>query len=166
VEPLVIMALVLFEVALWQWRVAITVRGNSLGGAALGFVGALVQVTAIARVVQNVGNLANIAGYAAGVAIGVFIGCLLDRRLSPREVTVRVFAPHDPELVPELRSRGWPVTATCGDGHEGPVEVLYLAIEERSAARLQDELRSLAPRACWTIERVTESRGLLSAKAA
>ena len=165
-EALVIMALVLFEVALWQWRVAITVRGNSVGGAALGFVGALVQVTAIARVVQDVGNVADVAAYACGVAIGVFAGCVIDRRLSAREVTVRVFAPHDPALVPGLRSRGWPVTATCGDGHEGPVEVLYLAIDERSAGRLEDELRLLAPRACWTISRVSASRGLLSVRAA
>ena len=45
-EPLVIMALVLFEVALWQWRVAITIRGRLLGGVLLGLVGAVVRVTA------------------------------------------------------------------------------------------------------------------------
>ena len=86
-EPLVIMALVLFEVALWQWRVAITVRGNSAGGALLGFVGALVQVTAIARVVQDVGNVANVAAYASGVAFGVYLGCRIDRHVSARTVT-------------------------------------------------------------------------------
>ena len=53
VKALLIMASVLFEVALWQWRVVITVRGNSFGGALLGFVGALVQVTVIAQVVQD-----------------------------------------------------------------------------------------------------------------
>ena len=160
-EPLVITALVLFEVALWQWRVAITVRGNSFGGALLGFIGALVQVTAIARVVQDVGNIEKVVAYASGVAIGVFVGCLLDRRLSTREVTVRVFAPVDPDLVPELRARGWPVTSTSGNGHQGPVDVLYLAIDQRTTAKLEHELRALAPDACWTIERVAASRGLL-----
>ena len=92
----------------------------------------------------------------------VFVGCLLDVRLSTHEVIVRVFAPTDPELVPELRSRGWPVTATSGNGHEGPVEVLYLAIHQRTTARLEDELGALAPKACWTIEKVAASRGLLS----
>ena len=160
-KPLLIMALVLFEVALWQWRVAITVRGNSFGGALLGFVGALVQVTVIVQVVQDVGDIANMVAYASGVAIGVFVGCLLDVRLSTREVVVRVFAPADPDLVPELRSRGWPVTATSGDGHGGPVDVLYLAIDQRTTSKLEDELGALAPKACWTIEKVTASRGLL-----
>jgi uncharacterized protein YebE (UPF0316 family) len=160
-EAVLITMLVLVEVALWQWRVAITVRGNLLGGALLGFVGALVQVTAISRVVQDMGNVAKIAGYATGVAVGVLLGCLVDRHVSSGHVTVRVFAPADPRLVPTLRGRGWPVTATNGDGHNGPVEVLYLAIDQRRAGHLERELRVLAPQACWTVERITTSRGLL-----
>ena len=160
-QSLIIMVLVLVEVALWQWRVAITVRGNSVGGALLGFVGAVVQVTAIAQVVQDVGDVVRVAAYACGVAIGVFVGCMVDQRLSARKVTVRVFAPSDPSLAPELRTRGWPLTATRGDGHTGPVEMLYVAIDQQSIARLEGDLRALAPEACWTVEHITASRGLL-----
>jgi uncharacterized protein YebE (UPF0316 family) len=165
-EPFVIMALVLCEVALWQWRVAITLRGNLFGGFVLGLVGAILQVTAISRVVQDMGNFEKIAGYAAGVAIGVLLGCLMDRHLSTAEVWVRVIAPADPRLVPALRTAGWPVTATSGQGHEGPVDVLYLAIDQRRCARLEDELRGLAPKGCWTIERISGSRGLLTGSSA
>src|SRR4249919_3075095 len=87
-EPVLIMMLVLFEVALWQWRVAITVRGNLVGGVLLGLVGAVVQVTAISQVVQDLGNVAKVAGYACGVGIGVLVGCLIDRRLSKWHVSV------------------------------------------------------------------------------
>ena len=161
-ESFVIMALVLLEVALWQWRVAITVRGTVVGGALLGLVGAVIQITVISRVVQNMGDIAKIAGYACGVAVGVFVGCLIDRRVSTWQASVRVFAPADPNLAPTLRARGWPVTATSGHGHEGPVEVLYLAIDQRRARDLEHELRALAPNACWTIERISASRGLLA----
>ena len=160
-EAFVIMALVLTEVALWQWRVAITMRGKVLGGVVLALVGAVIQVTAIARVVQDLGDVAKIAGYAAGVGIGVLLGCLIDRHVSVWNVLVRVFAPADPTLVPALRAGGWPVTATAGDGHEGPVAVLYLAIDRRHTADLERELRARAPGACWTIERLAASRGLL-----
>jgi uncharacterized protein YebE (UPF0316 family) len=162
-EPLVIMMLVLFEVALWQWRVAITVRGNVVGGAVLGLIGAVVQITAISRVVQDMGDVVKVAGYACGVAIGVFLGCLIDRHLSAWDVSVRVFAPADPALVPALRAGGWPVTATVGDGHQGPVEVLFLAVDQRRTRQLECELRALAPNACWTMERIASSRGLLAA---
>jgi uncharacterized protein YebE (UPF0316 family) len=164
-DALLIMSLVLFEVALWQWRVAITMRGNLAGGMLLGLVGAVVQVTAISRVVQDMGDVAKVAGYAVGVAIGVLVGCLIDRYLSTWHVSVRVFAPADTTLVPRLRERGWPVTATTGLGHQGPVEVLYIAIDQRRVAELESVLRSLAPDASWTIERISSSRGLLAVAA-
>jgi uncharacterized protein YebE (UPF0316 family) len=164
-EPLVIMALVLFEVALWQWRVAITIRGNLAGGVLLGLVGAVVQVTAISQVVQDMGNVAKVAGYACGVGIGVLVGCLIDRRLSKWHVSVRVFAPADADLVPTLRGQGWPVTATDGIGHQGPVEVLFIAIDQRRTAELERALHELAPKASWTIERISSSRGLLAVAA-
>jgi uncharacterized protein YebE (UPF0316 family) len=162
-EPLLIMTLVLFEVALWQWRVAITLRGSLLGGALLGLIGAVVQVTAISRVVQDMGDIAKVAGYACGVAIGVLVGCLIDRRLSVRQVSVRVFAPADPDLVPALRTEGWPVTATRGQGHSGQLEILYVAIDERRTAKLEQALHLLAPDASWTVERLAGSHKLLPA---
>ena len=151
-EALVIMTLVLFEVALWQWRVAITIRGNLLGGVLLGLVGAVVRVTAISRVVQDMGDIVKVGGYACGVGIGVLLGCLIDRRLSKGHVTVRVFAPSDIGLVPSLRDRGWPVTATHGIGHQGPVEVLFIAIDQRRTSALEHALHSLAPNASCGVE--------------
>ena len=161
-EPFVIMALVLLEVALWQWRVAITLRGNLLGGVLLGLTGAVLQVTAISRVVQDMGNVAKVGAYACGVGIGVLLGCLIDRRLSASEVLVRVITPADPDLVPALRAAGWAVTATNGHGHQGPVDVLYLAIDQRQRDNLESQLRAVAPNGCWTIERIAASRGLLA----
>jgi uncharacterized protein YebE (UPF0316 family) len=161
-EPVLIMAIVLCEVALWQWRVAITMRGNIVGGVLLALVGAILQVTAISRVVHDVGDIASILGYAAGVAIGVLAGCLIDRHVSRSQVTVRVFAPSDPRLVPALRAEGWPVTATSGEGHDGPLDVLYLAIDRRRTADLERNLCVLAPNACWTIERIAASRNLIA----
>ena len=54
----------------------------------------------------------------------------------------------------------------AGNGHDGPVDVLYLAIDQRTTARLEHELHTLAPSACWTIERVAASRGLLASTVA
>ncbi|MET0326901.1 MAG: hypothetical protein ABW219_16905, partial [Ilumatobacteraceae bacterium] len=78
-RPFLIMALVLVEVALWQWRVAVTGRGQYLRGALLGGVGAVIQISVVIRLVGDVGGAASIAGYALGVALGVAAGGLLDR---------------------------------------------------------------------------------------
>ena len=49
-----IMGLVLIEVALWQWRVAVTGRNQFLRGALLGGVGAIIQITVVIRLVGDV----------------------------------------------------------------------------------------------------------------
>jgi uncharacterized protein YebE (UPF0316 family) len=131
-----------------------------LGGVLLGLIGAVVQVTAISRVVADMGDVAKVAGYAVGVGIGVLVGCLIDRRLSTWNASVRVFAPAGTTLDGALRDRGWP--ATSARGHRGPVDVLYIAIDQRRTAELERVLRSLAPNASWTIERISSSRGLLA----
>ena len=161
-EPLLIMTLVLVEAALWQWRVAITIRGKLVAGVLLALAGATLQVVAISRVIQDMHRVANIAGYACGVAMGVLLGGLIDRRLSARQVTVRVFAPADSTLAPALRKSGFPVTATSGHGHEGPIDILYLAIDQRRTNELGNLLGTLAPTAAWTIESISASRGLLN----
>jgi uncharacterized protein YebE (UPF0316 family) len=71
------------------------------GGVLLALVGAVIQVTVISQVLHDMGDIAKVAGYACGVAIGVLLGCLIDRRLSPGNVSVRVFAPAP------RRSRSW-----------------------------------------------------------
>jgi hypothetical protein len=44
--------------------------------------------------------------------------------------------------------------------------VLYVAIEEPRVAALERDLQRLSPQACWTVERVSTSRGLLPSGAA
>ena len=43
----------------------------------------------------------------------------------------------------------------------GPVEVLFIAIDERPTPELENALRSLAPETRWTIERISSSHELL-----
>jgi len=49
------------------------------------------------------GQRAKIGAYAVGVALGVLLGCVIDRRVAAGQVSVRVFAPKRPHLVPTLR---------------------------------------------------------------
>jgi hypothetical protein len=48
-----------------------------VGGVLLGLIGAIVQVTAISRVVEDMGDVAKVAGYAIGVGIGVLVACFV-----------------------------------------------------------------------------------------
>ncbi|MFN8193005.1 MAG: DUF5698 domain-containing protein [Nocardioidaceae bacterium] len=79
-QALLTLALVLTEVALWQWRVLLTNKGARILPAVLGMAGAVLQVTAIAQVVTNTGDPVMVAAYAVGVGGGVFVGVVVAGR--------------------------------------------------------------------------------------
>ena len=155
-----IMGLVLIEVALWQWRVAVTGRNQFLRGALLGGVGAIIQITVVIRLVGDVGSAASIAGYAAGVALGVAAGGFLDRRATPQMLKVQVIARRSHGLPDGLRDRGWPTTRLVAQGHVEELDVVHIAIEERLLPDLEEAVDELAPDAGWIIERIVRGRGL------
>ena len=148
-RPLLITALVVVEVGLWQWRVVIASRGSRSGPVALGALGAVLQITAISQVVMNVTDPLSVAAYATGVGAGVLLGLLAGDRLSPGSIGVTVVT-DNPDLVDELWARGWPATSQPGCGENGPVTVLSVVINRRHESRLHRDVAELAPDALWS----------------
>ena len=72
-QPVLIAVLVVLEVAVWQVRVALA--------AGLGAVNAVMSVVALGQVVTHLDRPANVAGYAIGVALGVYVGVVVDEGL-------------------------------------------------------------------------------------
>ena len=159
-RPFLIMSLVLVEVALWQWRVAVTGRGQYLRGAVLGGVGAVIQITVVLRLVGDVGGGASIAGYAAGVAFGVAAGGVLDRRATPQLLKVQVIAPSRHGLPREVRANGWPLTEFTARGDDGELDVINVAVTDRHLPELERIIDGVCPEAVWIVERVVRGRGL------
>jgi uncharacterized protein YebE (UPF0316 family) len=159
-RPFLIMFLVLVEVALWQWRVAVTGRGQYLRGAVLGGVGAVIQITVVIRLVGDVGGAASILGYAAGVAFGVAAGGLLDRRATPQLLKIQVIAPSRHRLPSEVRANGWPVTQFPARGDDEELDVINVAVADRHLPELERIVDAVSPEAVWIVERVVRGRGL------
>ena len=101
IQPLVIAALVVTEVAVWQLRVALATRGRKRSAASLGAVNAVLSVVALAQVVTDLDRAANVAGYAAGVAAGVYLGVVADERLTREPLQYRVLVDGDGEQLAE-----------------------------------------------------------------
>ncbi len=151
VRPLVIAGLVVSEVGLWQWRMVIAHRGNRAGAMMLGTFGAVLQITAISQVVTNVHDPLSIGAYAGGVGVGVLLGLVAGDHLTPGMIGITVITPR-PRVAGELWARGWPVTVQTGHGVNGPVTVLFVAINRRRESELQLDLAELAPEAFWSTE--------------
>jgi Domain of unknown function (DUF5698) len=111
VQPVVIGALVIIEVGVFHLRVALAARGRRSAAMMLGAVNAVISVAALGQVLTNLDRPANVIGYAVGVSIGVYLGCVADDRLRTR--------PHGPDRRRRRRSR--PLTDVRGTRLAGPV---------------------------------------------
>jgi hypothetical protein len=81
VQPVLIALLVIVEVGVFHLRVALAGRGHRSGATALGTVNAVISVAALGQVLTNLDRPLNVVGYAVGVSIGVYLGCVADDRL-------------------------------------------------------------------------------------
>ncbi|GEL21180.1 hypothetical protein PSU4_01340 [Pseudonocardia sulfidoxydans NBRC 16205] len=145
-QPLAIAALVVLEVGVWQVRMAVAARGRRRAAAVLGALGAVIQVVALAQVVTDLDNPANVAGYAVGVAAGVYLGVGIGGRLAADPVEHRVVVTGDgAEIAAQLRARGRPVTTQPAVGVDGPATILFVVACAGADAEVARELRRLAP---------------------
>jgi uncharacterized protein YebE (UPF0316 family) len=146
VQPVLITVLVVLEVAVWQVRVALATRGRKRSAAVLGALNAVISVVALGQVVTNLDRPANIAGYAIGVAVGVYLGVVADGRLASDPIEYRVVLPGDGAgRAEELRARGWPVTIQPALGLCGPATVLFVVTDPARTADIERDLDVLAP---------------------
>jgi uncharacterized protein YebE (UPF0316 family) len=155
VQPIVIATLVVSEVAVWQLRVALATRGRKNSAATLGAVNAVLSVVALAQVVTHLERPANVAGYAVGVAVGVYLGVVADQRLTREPLQYRVLVDGDGELLAgQLHEAGWPAARQLAVGPDGPAAVILLVVEAADAGRLDRDLDRLAPRGYRTRTRL------------
>ncbi len=146
VQPVLIAVLVVLEVAVWQVRVALATRGRKRIAAPLGAINAVISVVALGQVVTNLDRPENVAGYALGVAVGVYVGVAADGRFAGDPVEYRVVLSDDGAgPAAELRARGWPVTVQRVLGLQGPATMLFVVVDAGRTAEIERDLAQLAP---------------------
>lgn len=145
-QPLFIALLVIVEVCVWQVRMAMAARGRKRIAALLGALNAVIQAVALGQVVTGLDRPANVAGYAVGVAAGVYLGIAVGGRLAADPVEHRVVVPGaGDEVAARLRDRGWPVTTHSAVGLDGPATVLVVVACAAASAAVERDLDELAP---------------------
>lgn len=154
-EPFLIAVLVVVQVGLWQYRMALATRGAKTGASVLAGFDAVLWVTVLGQVLTHLDRPGNVAGYAAGVVAGVYLGCLADERTAHEVLEYRVVMAGDGATVlAGLRHAGWPATAQEAAGLAGPASVIFVAVDAHRASRLEADLAGLAPGTFWTCTRL------------
>jgi uncharacterized protein YebE (UPF0316 family) len=153
--PIIIFLARVCDVTLGTIRIIFTSRGKRNLAPLLGFVEVLIWIVVIGQLVQNLGSITSYLGYAAGFAVGNFVGMYIEDHLALGTLIVRTIVPGGgDELMKTLRTAGYGVTGVNGEGANGPVKLVYTIVKRRNLKDVVYLIHATHPKAFLSVEDV------------
>jgi uncharacterized protein YebE (UPF0316 family) len=147
------------ELTLDTLRVLFILRGRKGIAWLVGFGQALLFVLAITTVLQNLDNVLNVIGYAAGFATGVVVGMFIEERLAIGFTHLRVISSRLGSAIAEkLRDQGYAVTEVPARGKDGTVTIISCNVMRRHVVQVTAMVNKIDRNAFVTAEDVRPVR--------
>jgi uncharacterized protein YebE (UPF0316 family) len=141
------------NIAMATVRTLLSMRGQKVPSAVIGFFETLIFVLAISQVLQNICNIWNLLGYCGGFAVGTLVGMEIEERLALGYVIVRVVSRHSGEEVTRaLRQAGYGVTESIGRGMAGKVHIIDAVVKRKDIPTVTDLVTLADDSAFITVE--------------
>jgi uncharacterized protein YebE (UPF0316 family) len=151
--PLLIFLARICDVSIGTVRIIFVSRGKRLLAPLLGFFEVSIWLLAISQIMQQLDNAICFIAYAAGFAMGNYIGILIEEKLAMGTLILRVFVTTDDACIKErLYEAGFGVTAINGQGRNGAVEILFSVIKRKDQGRAIAIVESCRSDAFYSIE--------------
>ena len=155
VIPLMIMLARICDVTIGTFRIILVSRGERLYASLAGFVEVFIWVIVVSQVMTNLGGWINYIAFAAGFAMGNYIGITLERRLAMGMVIMRVISnkPAD-ELIEHLKQEYHGVTSIAARGVSGEVRLVLSVIKRKDVPFFLKIVKNYNPKAFVSVEDV------------
>jgi uncharacterized protein YebE (UPF0316 family) len=151
--PLLIFVAEMVVVTLGTIRTIFVARGMKYLAPLLGFFEVLIWLFAISRIMSHLNQVDYFLAFAAGFAMGNYLGICIEKKLAIGSLVVRIITPRDPAaLVRELRLAHFGVTCVEGQGATGPVTVIFTVIKRRELSRVVGLIETFHPQAFYSVE--------------
>ena len=155
VIPLMIMLARICDVTIGTFRIILVSRGERLYASLAGFVEVFIWVIVVSQVMTNLGGWINYIAFAAGFAMGNYIGITLERRLAMGMVIMRVITnkPAD-ELIDHLKQEYHGVTSIAARGVSGEVRLVLSVVKRKDIPFFLKIVKNYNPKAFVSVEDV------------
>ncbi len=165
--PLLICFARVLDVSLGTLRIILVAKGTKTLAPILGFFEVLIWLIAIGQVMQNLTNVANYFAYAAGFAIGNYLGIIMEQKLAIGVVVVRVITATDAsKLIDFLKEANFGVTTLEAQGTSGHVHLIYTVIKRSNLPLVVKHIKDFNPKAFYSVEDIRYvSEGVFPQKA-
>lgn len=151
--PILIFLARVADVSIGTIRIIFVSRGTRALAAIFGFFEILIWLVAISQIMHNLTNFANYIAYAAGFAMGNFVGISIERRLFAGSLMVRVVTKRDASMLIEyLNLHGYGVTSFDAQGAKGPVKIIFTVADRNDLDAVLSIVKEFNPNAFYTIE--------------
>jgi uncharacterized protein YebE (UPF0316 family) len=151
--PLSVFTAELCVVTIGTLRIIFVSRGMKFLAPVLGFFEVMTWLFAITQIMQNLSNPACFVAFAAGFAVGNFLGIQIERKLAMGSAVIRVITRQDSDaLTGALRGANYGVTTLEGQGGTGPVRVVLTVVKRRELDRVVAIIKQHEPRAFYSID--------------
>ena len=156
--PVVIFIARIIDVTLGTIRIIFVSRGLKKYAPILGFFEVLIWIVVVGQLVQHLHSVTSYIGYAAGFAVGNFVGMWIENKIAVGTYVLRIICTADgPNLAQQIHDAGFGVTRVDAQGSAGPVFLLYTVVKRRDLKTIQNIIHQHAPKAFVTIEDVRSS---------
>jgi uncharacterized protein YebE (UPF0316 family) len=155
VLPILVFIARFVDVTLGTLRIIFTSRGRRNLAPLLGFVEVFIWIAMVGQIVRSAHSLNAYLGYAAGFALGTFVGMKIEERLALGTLILRIIlAQGGADLAGQLRAAGYGVTIVNGEGASGQVKLLYTVIKRKDLAAATSIIHTVCPKAFISVEEV------------
>lgn len=149
------------DVSLATFRTLMVVQGRRLPAAMIGFFEISIYVTALSKVVNDLGDPFKLLSYALGFACGNYIGITIENKIALGNLSVQIIlkTSDNKELKQLLREAGFGVTVLVGQGIDGTREILNLVINRKDLNRLRKIISEYDEKAFMTVNNINPISG-------
>lgn len=153
--PLIIFLARICDVSIGTLRIIFVSRGKKFVAPILGFFEVLIWIIVIGNIMNSATNMACYIGYAAGFAMGNYIGMLVEEKLAMGFVVIRIVTNRESSLlISALKEKQFGLTHFPAEGSLGKVDVIFTTIERVDLPKVVELLKIHSPNAFYSIEDV------------
>jgi len=157
---LLIMSMRICDVTLDTIRLILVVQGRKYLAGLVGFFEVLIWIFAIRYIMQHMGVLLNLFGYATGFALGNIIGITIEQKIGLGFVQLNIISRHFTDKIADaLRKSKYGVTILPGEGGAGGVSVMIVILARKLQGKVIDLIESIDKEAFITVQYSLPYRG-------
>jgi len=153
------------DVSLDTVRTVAIVQGRRMFAACLGFFEALIYISAVAKVLQDMGHPTYVIAYALGYALGTYFGIMVEQRLAFGIQLASLYTTKGAELARALTAAGYRVAQVHEHLRDGRMSILHVEVLRKHVRLLIRDAADIDQR-CYCVVNDVRSAGFAPQHAA